>query len=352
MLRSAVSITPGRPAHGGKAPRASFVVPCYNYGHFVNVAVDSLLEQTFQPIEVIVVDDASTDDTPERLERYRGDERVRVVRHAANRGHIATYNEGLAAARGEFIGLLSADDFCARPDAVARQVALFDRDADIGFVYSACFVADGAGRLQLQKRMWPQDYVRDGLEEFARLVFENYVPASGTLARRSAHEQVGYYDPRLPHAGDWDLWLRLAGRYRVGYVADALYAYRVHEVNMHHHRMRPVQTTEENVLTIRRAFEALPADAPARVRRLRRAATRNAWLFTIRSERAAGRVRRSWLSVLDLVRRHPRVLLSPAFQVAVGKVLALSVIGPERWPRLASWRKRWVSRLRGGTAVE
>jgi glycosyltransferase involved in cell wall biosynthesis len=83
----------------GKGPLVSFVIPAYNYADFVGRALDSLLIQTVRDIEIIVIDDASTDDTPGVLERYRGDSRVWVVRHGANRGNIRTYNEGLAMAR-------------------------------------------------------------------------------------------------------------------------------------------------------------------------------------------------------------------------------------------------------------
>ena len=79
---------------------------------------------------------------------------------------------------------------------------------------------------------WPDDHVLDGLEELGHLVFTNYVPASGPLVRRSCHDEIGCYEASLPHAGDWDLWLRLCTRYRAGYLARALYGYRMHGTNM------------------------------------------------------------------------------------------------------------------------
>src|ERR1051326_2787378 len=103
-------------------PRVTFIVPCYNYAHYVRQAVDSLLEQTFQELEVIVINDASPDNTREVLEHYANDPRVRVIHHQTNMRNIRSYNEGIALARGEFVGLLSADDYCMRADAVARQV--------------------------------------------------------------------------------------------------------------------------------------------------------------------------------------------------------------------------------------
>src|SRR5438552_18822496 len=106
-------------------PRVSFIVPCYNYGQFVGQAIDSLLGQTFKSLEVIVVDDASTDDTPAVLRQYASDPRVTVIRHTTNMRHLRSYNEGLAIARGAFLGLLSADDLAVRSDAFARRVACF-----------------------------------------------------------------------------------------------------------------------------------------------------------------------------------------------------------------------------------
>jgi hypothetical protein len=239
-------------------PRVTFVVPTYNYARFVGQAVDSLLTQSFEAIEVIVIDDASTDGTAEVLATYAGDPRVRVIRHDTNAGHIRTYNEGIAAARGEFVGLLSADDLCLDRDAVRRQVEMFDSDPEIGFVYPAQGYVDESGKLVHVAAPWPDDHVSDGLEELGRLVFTNYVPASGPLVRRACHDVIGCYDHRLPHAGDWDLWLRLCTRYRVGYLAQPLYGYRMHGTNMHHHVVTARQATGEHVQTVNRAFAALP----------------------------------------------------------------------------------------------
>src|SRR5215217_711441 len=93
-------------------PRISFIITCYNYGHFIGQALDSLLNQTCTDLEIIAIDDASSDDSVAVLARYANDPRVRVIAHERNQGHICSYNEGLELARGRYVGILSADDFC------------------------------------------------------------------------------------------------------------------------------------------------------------------------------------------------------------------------------------------------
>lgn len=316
-------------------PLVSFVIPTYNYADFVGKALDSLLGQTLVDLELIIIDDASTDDTQRVLERYRQDPRVLVVRHTSNRGNIRTYNEGLAMARGEYIGLLSADDVCLRPDAVARQAAVFHSDPQVGFVYSGQAWVDESGRLLMVNQRSPVDQIREGLEEFKDLIFTNYVPASGTLVRRACHEQLGYYDERLPDAGDWELWLRIATRYRVGYIAEPLYGWRLHGANMHHRTVTPAQATREHVLTLRMAFAGLPSSAPDVIRRLRRAALRQVRLSSVDWDKGHGRTARAWGQVLHGLRHSPDLLLARRFYWVLAKLIIVTLLGHRLAIRLA-----------------
>lgn len=311
-------------------PRVSFVVPTYNYAGYVGRAVDSLLAQTFPAIEVIVIDDASTDATSEVLHRYADEPRVRVYRHDRNQGHIQTYNEGLLLARGEFVGLLSADDLCLRTDAVARQVALFDADPDVGFVYSPLAFIDEHDRLTQVWGPHAQDGIEDGLDVFRRLVFGNYVPASGPLVRASAHQAIGYYDVRLPHAGDWDLWLRLAARYRVGYVADAVYGYRRHALNMHHQVVTPKVADDDHVLVLTRAFAAVGGSMQPDIRRLRRQAFRVAAHRAVDLECQRGHRARGWRRAASALRRFPELAVASAFYASLAKLTMVTLVGQER----------------------
>jgi glycosyltransferase involved in cell wall biosynthesis len=319
----------------GKGPLVSIVIPTYNYAQFVGRALNSLLSQTFSDIELIVIDDASTDDTPKVLEAYRGDTRVRLVRHDSNQGHIRTYNEGLVMARGEYVGLLSADDVCLRPDAVARQVAVFESDPRVGMVYSAQAWVDESDRLLQVNRRFPADRVREGLDEFKDLIFTNYVPASGTLVRRACHELLGYYDERFPDAGDWELWLRISTRFRLGYIAAPLYGWRLHGTNMHHHTVSPAQACSEHVLALRIAFGGLPSSATPEIRRLRRPALRQLTLTAVDWDKGHGHRARAWHMVLHGLRYSPDLLVSPRFYWVLAKLTGVTLLGHRLAMRLS-----------------
>jgi glycosyltransferase involved in cell wall biosynthesis len=319
-------------------PRVSFVIASYNYGRYVGQTIESLLAQTFEDLEIIVLDDCSPDNSREVLQRYANEPRVRLVFHEKNMGNIRTYNEGLALARGEFIGIVGSDDYALRSDAVARQVAVFEAHPKVGFVYSAHTYVDEHSKPFRVFQPWSHDYVRDGLAEFRDLAFRNYVPHTGTLVRRRCHDQLGNYDVTLPHAGDWELWLRIAGRYDVGYVAESLYAYRIHGGNMSVARHSPAHANREIKQSIEKGFDALPAEAPADLRALRSSAVQHVLMATTWGDRSLGRTRRAWQGLADAAWRAPSLLTTRMLYSAVARTALLTVLGHARYQRLASWR--------------
>jgi glycosyltransferase involved in cell wall biosynthesis len=272
------------------------------------------------------------------MRRYVDHPRVRSIRREHNLGHIAAHNEGIELARGEFVALMAADDFCLVGDAVARQVAVFDTHPDVGMVYSACTHVDKDSQPFLVQRPWGTDYVKAGLDEFRALLMGNYVPASGTMVRKSAHDRLGGYDPRLPHAGDWELWLRIAAFYSIAYISDSLFAYRIHSTNMSHSTIAARQANDEVMLTVEKAFAALPMSAPATIRGLRPAILRHALYVTTNSERALGRTRRSWAALVDVARRSPAELARPTFYGAGAKLAFQALVGFDRYVLLSRWR--------------
>ena len=123
-------------------PTVSVVIPTYNYGRYICETIDSALAQTYKPLEVIVVDDGSTDDTRERLAAYS--DRIRYILQK-NSGPAAARNTGIVAAQGEFVALLDSDDLWL-PEKVERQVALYLREQDAGIVATQRFAIDETGQ--------------------------------------------------------------------------------------------------------------------------------------------------------------------------------------------------------------
>lgn len=237
----------------------SVVIPAYNQGRFLPQAVESALGQTCPPLEVIVIDDGSTDDTSARLASYR--DRVRVVRQP-NQGVAATRNHGARQARGELLAFLDADDVWL-PAKLERQCRRLRDDPGLGLVHCGVAETDAAGNV-LRTRL-------DGLEGFVAeemLLFRRPVilgGGSGVVIRRALFEELGGFDTRLSTSADWDLYFRAARRRRVGFVPEVLLRYRLHGSNMH----RDFRVMEHDML---HAYAKAFRDGDPRFRHLRRRA--------------------------------------------------------------------------------
>lgn len=222
-----------RPRRLSRSPRVSVVIPCYNYGHYLRECAGSALGQTGVTVEVVIVDAASTDDTAEvARELAATDPRVTVITQAHNGGHIHTYNEGLAAATGEYVVLLSADDLLA-PGALARAGAVLDAHPGVGLVYgfAPVFVdtPPRPGRHTWSWTIWPG---LDWLAEVHRRG-RNVIRSPEAVMRTSVLRQLGGYEPGLPHTADLFLWLGAATMADVAYIAGPDQGYfRQHGANL------------------------------------------------------------------------------------------------------------------------
>jgi glycosyltransferase involved in cell wall biosynthesis len=301
--------------------------------------MDSVVAQTLTDWEAIVIDDASTDDTQEVLARYRDLPGVRVITHRERAGNIRSYNEGLDAATGRYVGILSADDYLLRPDGLERQVAVFEADPRVGLVYSAHAIVQ-AGSPVRPVVPWPSAAVRPGVDEFRKLMWGNYVLHSGALLRREVERELGHYDPALTHTGDWDMWLRAAARHHVGYIAEPLYAYRIHGSNMFHRGLPPWRETDQVVTTIDRAFAYLPPGGPGDLLAARRAVRSHAFLQTPWWDLHHGRRARTWQGFLYALRRRPAIVASGELWRFLPRLLLMTAVGREPYRKATAWLDR------------
>lgn len=253
----------------------SVVVPCYNYGHFLPEAVASALTQEGVDVEVIVVDDASTDGSAAVAWRLASeDQRISVVLHDSNKGHIATYNDGLSRARGRYVTLLSADDVIA-PGALARAAALMEANPRVGMVY-------GLPRDFTDKPPAPSSHdhstwtVWEGRAwiSLACARGRNFILSPEVVMRTAAVLSVGAYSTTLPHSGDLEYWLRAAGSWDVGRINGPVQAfYRVHGANMHQTEFAAAAVDLKHRLEAFRVLEdsRFPGNPKNRARQVQRA---------------------------------------------------------------------------------
>jgi glycosyltransferase involved in cell wall biosynthesis len=226
--------TPAKPRPGARRPTVSVIIPCYNYGHYLPQAVASVLEQPGVDVDVLIIDDCSTDGSQEVVLRLAAeDDRVTAILHEKNARHIATYNEGLALARGDYVVLLSADDLLA-PGSLSRACGLMERHASVGLVYGyAPEFAEIPPAFVPQRETWTVWRGRDWIARMCRRGTNMIVNPEAVVRGSVMRELVGYRAD-MPHAADMELWLRIAAISDVGRVngLDQAY-YRKHGSNMH-----------------------------------------------------------------------------------------------------------------------
>ncbi|MFJ5956264.1 glycosyltransferase family 2 protein [Paenarthrobacter sp. NPDC092416] len=271
-----MKLTRPRPLHS--RPLVTVVVPCYNYARFLPAAVASALTQEGVDVEVIVVDDASTDESLTVANSLAAtDARVKVVAHPHNRGHIATYNDGLARAGGKYVTLLSADDLIA-PGALARAAALMEHNNRVGMVYGLPKDFSDPSTTPWpdtspQRSTWTLWKGKSWIA-LACARGRNFILSPEVVMRTEAVLGIGAYNATLPHSGDLEYWLRAAAIWDVGRINGPVQAYyRVHGANMHQTHFAAAAVDLQHRLDAFRVLEdpRFPVPAELRARQLHRA---------------------------------------------------------------------------------
>jgi glycosyltransferase involved in cell wall biosynthesis len=214
-------------------PKVTFVVPCYKLAHLLPECIQSILGQSYTDLEVLIMDDCSPDNTPEVAATFK-DARVKHVRNEPNLGHLRNYNKGIGMAQGDYIWLISADDRLRRDDAVKRYVEMMEAHPEIGYIFCPGHGLLGSQDTGLMK--WTvyreQDEILKGRNFLKDLLEDNFILAPSGLVRRTCYERHGAFPEDMPYGGDWYLWCLFAIHYDVGYLAEAMVDYRVHDLSM------------------------------------------------------------------------------------------------------------------------
>ena len=331
----------------------SVIIPTHNRRDLLRAAIDSVLAQTYPEIEIIVVDDGSTDDTTEAMAQYIG--RIVYLRQS-NQGVAATRNAGIRAATGEYLTFLDDDDLML-PTKIERQVQLLAARPEAGLVHCRFYHVDRDGNVLDKVGVLPQGQV------LKPLLCGNFMWAGAPLVRRQCLDQVGMFDEHIPATcADWDMWLRIAqAGYPFACVQEPLGSYRVQQDSM----LAKVGELESAVLAVLHKVYAnpyCPVDALAV-----KAQAYGSWLFWISCRYHAARrwddAQRNLAKTLDV---YPEILenraefldtlCSEAFDVRVDDPFSfidgfLDHLPPTARPAIQPWRSCLISRVHAGLAL-
>lgn len=204
-----------------RQPLVSVVITCYNYGRYLETCLKSVQTQTYKNIEILIVDDGSTDASRGIIEDCaRQDSRIRPF-FQQNSGQAAATNRGILEARGEFVAFLDADDIWY-PEKLAKQIPLF-ADPRVGVVYSAATLIDLDGREYASRQTKRVDKDANFLHH---IILENFIPFTSSVVRRECFLKAGLLNSQYRVCTDYDLWLRMAKFYKFDGVEEPLIGYR------------------------------------------------------------------------------------------------------------------------------
>ena len=224
-------------------PMVSVIVPNYNHARYLRRRIESVLGQTYQDFEVILLDDCSTDQSREILESYANHPKVRTAFNTQNSGSVfKQWNKGVRMARGGFIWIAESDDY-ADIGYLARMVPILDEQAEVTFAYCRSWRVTEDDQLngfadaefdRLDSSHWAADFVVDGVQELRRF-FTVCDPISNTSAvifRKDVYNAIGQADEGFAMCSDYKVWAEMALKGKVAYIAEPLNFYRSHSENV------------------------------------------------------------------------------------------------------------------------
>lgn len=210
-------------------PLVSVILPSYNYGRYLPQRIQSIVDQTFRDFELIVIDDASTDDSAAIIARYEDDPRLRAVYCDENSGSVyQRWNEGAALARGQYLWFAGADDYC-EPTLLEQLVLLIERHPFTGIAFARSWMVDETGRPLFCAPAWTRSETREGRVARGILLLDTTIAnASAVLLRTEIFRELGGFDLSFRYAADWKLYLDILQTYDLAYVAELLNYCRMH----------------------------------------------------------------------------------------------------------------------------
>jgi glycosyltransferase involved in cell wall biosynthesis len=206
---------------GEPCPGVTVIIPAYNAERYIGAALASIERQTLRDVEVLLVDDGSSDGTIREAERFAGVLDLKIIRQP-NAGPAAARNRGIRQARGRFCAFLDADDIML-PERLQEQAALLEARPDLGLVHTDLMTFDDSGVIHRTRRAFSNPC---GGAILDRLLLDNFITTSTVMAPTERLRAAGFFNERRRVSEDFELWLRMAARWEVGFIDRPLVRYR------------------------------------------------------------------------------------------------------------------------------
>jgi glycosyltransferase involved in cell wall biosynthesis len=228
------------------SPLVSVIIPSYNHEPFVGHTITSVLEQSYSNFEIVITDDGSRDRTPDVIRQF-SDRRIDLEVHQQNRGASVAANSAIRRSRGEFICMLSSDDYFL-PGKLEKQVAFLNANPAIAAVFGVPRFIDERGAMLLPGNASNSDIFKTPFKENLRsrrdwlrhfFFYGNCLCHPTVMMRRTAFDDIGLFDPRLANLPDFDLWVRLCMKHNIHVMSAELTAMRILDDNRNMSAQRP-----------------------------------------------------------------------------------------------------------------
>lgn len=189
-------------------PKVSICIPVYNAEEFIAKAIESALNQTYKDFEIIIVNDASTDNTLSEIKKYN-DSRIKIYNNETNIGMVANWNKSLELSNGEYVKFLFQDDIIL-PTLLEKQVEALDDHPDVTLVSTSSYIINESGDVKAKRNRFPKSGKYNGKEVARKSIRRGNIFGEPSLVmiRKSVFKQTGYFDDRYFYVPDWDMWLK------------------------------------------------------------------------------------------------------------------------------------------------
>ncbi len=315
-----------------ESPLVSVTILNYNYGRYLARAVESVLHQSYTNIEILLIDDHSSDSSLEVMRVFAADPRVAILAHDENRGYVPSLLEGCERSSGKYMAVVSADDYSINNNAIASQVALMEANPQTSFCFSAWHQEDHEGTVLHVRTALNHTGVLAGASAFKQFLESSPVLHSGALIRRDSYLRVGGYDADFQFSVDTVMWLKLAIVGDVGYINEPLFAYRAHDSNLSQSRRAIWQATDEMLRGVDRALGLDSGTLGLREKQHLRAMGRKRALVAVPTlDVFSGRTWRGIQEYWNAARRYPVETLGQRRGLAL---LARALLGPSHYSAL------------------